>query len=246
LRNQGIVPQSIWLHEFAGHTDGSRKEVRVALGTSSLSDDFITPKPEKLIQQVLLIATNEGDLVLDSFLGSGTTAAVAHKMHRCYIGIEMGEHAITHCQPRLRKVVDGEQGGISKAVNWQGGGGFHFYRLGASIFDTDGNINPEIRFPNLAAHIWFYETKTAYKPKESESPLLGVYGGVAYYLLCDGILLRGKPIVGGNVLTRPLLAKLPRFEGRKVIYGETSRISKAALDAMQIQFKQTPYDVKVR
>ena len=81
---------------------------------------------------------------MDSFLGSGTTAAVAHKMGRHYIGVEMGDHAVTHCQPRLQKVVDGEQGGISKAVNWQGGGGFTFCRLGATVFDEYGMIDKAI------------------------------------------------------------------------------------------------------
>jgi adenine-specific DNA-methyltransferase len=238
---QGTVPLSVLLHDDVGGNTEAKKEVRI------FNDEnvFATPKPERLLERVLQIATNEGDLVLDSFLGSGTTAAVAHKMNRRYIGIEMGEHAVTHCQPRLQKVVDGEQGGISKAVNWQGGGGFHFYRLSASIFDTDGNINADIRFPHLAAHIWFYETKTAYKALESKSPLLGVHEDVAYYLLYNGIL-GDKTVNGGNVLTRPLMAKLPPFEGRKVIYGEISRISKEQLDQLQIRFKQTPYDVKVR
>ena len=86
-------------------------------------------KPESLIQRVLAIASNEGDIVLDSFLGSGTTAAVAQKMHRHWIGIELGDHAYTHCKVRLDKVVDGEQSGISKYVNWQGGGGYKFYEL---------------------------------------------------------------------------------------------------------------------
>ncbi len=99
---------------------------------------FATPKPERLIERILYIATNPGDWVLDSFLGSGTTAAVAHKMGRHYIGVEMGDHAVTHCQPRLQKVVDGEQGGISKAVNWQGGGGFTFCRLGAGRLAAEG------------------------------------------------------------------------------------------------------------
>lgn len=86
-------------------------------------------KPESLIKQVLEMATEEGDLVLDSFLGSGTTAATAHKMGRRWIGIEMGEHAYTHCKVRLDNVIAGEQGGISKEVGWQGGGGYKFYEL---------------------------------------------------------------------------------------------------------------------
>lgn len=205
---------------------------------------FATAKSQKIMQLVLSVATNPNDLVLDSFLGSGTTAAVAHKMGRRWIGIEMGDHAVTHCQPRLQKVVDGEQGGISEAVNWQGGGGFRFYKLGAEIFDANGNINPAIRFNHLAAHIWFCETKTAYT-SQKQSPLLGVHDGVAYYLLYNGIL-GDKSVSGGNVLTNPLLKKLPAHDGLKVIYGETSRISAERLKALNIIFKQTPYDVKAR
>jgi adenine-specific DNA-methyltransferase len=95
--------------------------------------------------------------VLDSFLGSGTTAAVAHKMGRRWIGIEMGDHAVTHCQPRLAKVIAGEQGGISAAVGWQGGGAFRFFRLGEAVFDENGQIRGDIDFPALAAHVWFSE-----------------------------------------------------------------------------------------
>ena len=112
-------------------------------------------KPEGLIKRIIELFSEEGDLVLDSFLGSGTTAAVAHKMGRRYIGIEMGEHAVTHCVPRLNRVIEGEQGGISKSVGWQGGGGFRFYRLGPPVFDEDGRIQPDVHFPVLAAHVWF-------------------------------------------------------------------------------------------
>lgn len=95
-------------------------------------------KPESLLERVLTLATDEGDLVLDSFLGSGTTAAVAHKMGRKWIGIELGDHCYTHCEPRLQKVVDGtDQGGISKAINWQGGGGYKFYELAPSLLKKD-------------------------------------------------------------------------------------------------------------
>jgi adenine-specific DNA-methyltransferase len=146
-----------------------------------------TPKPERLIERALTIATNPGDLVLDSFLGSGTTTAVAHKMERKYIGIELGDHAVTHCAPRLQKVIEGEQGGISKTCKWEGGGGFRFFRLGESVFDEAGQINPDIRFPTLAAHIWFSETHTPWTGK-GKSPLLGVHNGVVYYLLYNGIL----------------------------------------------------------
>ncbi|MET4000275.1 site-specific DNA-methyltransferase [Marinobacterium sp. MBR-109] len=240
LKNaNGVVPWTWWPHEEAGHTDEAKKEANSIFG-SEIS--FGTPKPERLIHRILHIATNPGDLVLDSFLGSATTAAVAHKMKRRYIGIELGEHAVTHCQPRLVKVVDGEQGGISKSVDWQGGGGFRFYKLGQTVFDSYGYINPEVRFDALAAHIWFAETRSP-KPPAEKSPLLGLHNGVAYYLLYNGILGDRRP-QGGNVLTSKVLELLPPHDGPKVIYGETTRLGPERLKQQQITFKQIPYDVR--
>lgn len=95
-------------------------------------------KPERLIQRCIAITTKPGDLIFDSFLGSGTTAAVAHKMGRCWIGVELGDHCYTHCVPRLKKICDGtDQGGISKSVGWKGGGGFKFYELAPSLLKKD-------------------------------------------------------------------------------------------------------------
>lgn len=209
-------------------------------------------KPERLIQRILGIHTSPGDLVLDSFLGSGTTAAVAHKMGRRYIGIEMGDHARTHCAPRLNNVVEGEQSGISKAENWQGGGGFRFYKLGPAVFDEEGHIRQTIRFPVLAAHVWFSETDRPWDGG-SDSPLLGIRDGRAYALLYNGILGDKRP-GGGNVLTRATLALIrediaklaPDFDGPLTVYGEQSRLTPATLDRERITFKQTPYDVKAR
>ncbi|MDF2182571.1 site-specific DNA-methyltransferase [Neptuniibacter sp. CAU 1671] len=238
---EGMVPWTWWPHDEAGHTDEAKREGH-RLFSAELS--FGTPKPERLIERILHIATNPNDLVLDSFLGSGTTAAVAHKMKRRYIGIEMGEHAQTHCQPRLAKVIGGEQGGISKAVNWQGGGGFHYYRLGPSVFDEFGAIRPEVRFADLATHLWFLETKQPLQ-KQTDTPLLGVHNGTAYYLLYNGILGDRRP-QGGNVLTNTILDSLPTHSGPKVIYGESSRLGPARLAQEQISFKQIPYDVRTR
>ncbi len=242
---EGVVPWTWWPSNEAGHTDESKKEIHSLFGKV---DAFDTPEPERLMQRVLHIATNEGDLVLDSFLGSGTTAAVAHKMGRRYIGIEMGEHATTHCAPRLKKVIEGEQGGISRVVNWQGGGGFRFYTLGESVFDEDGAINPKVRFAALAAHIWFSETGWALG-KKARRPFLGIHDGVAYALLYNGIL-GDKRVNGGNVLIRPILKLLREqakgFEGPWVIYGEMSRLSPETLRAEGVTVKQTPYDIRAR
>lgn len=239
---EGFVPWTWWPHDEVGHTDESKKEIHALFGRT---DAFDTPKPERLLRRVIEIASNPGDIVLDCYLGSGTTAAVAHKMGRRYIGIEMGEHAITHCVPRMKKVVDGEQGGISETVGWKGGGGFRFYRLGSQVFDEQGHIHPSIRFDHLAAHVWFAETRTPIHQKRKQSPLLGKHGETAYYLLYNGIL-GDKRADGGNVLTRKVLAELPAHDGPKVIYGESSRLSTATLKQLGIIFKQTPYDVKAR
>ena len=131
-------------------------------------DPFQTPKPEQLIKQILSIASNPDDLVLDSFLGSGTTAAVAHKMGRRYIGIEMGEHAYTHCKKRLDMVISGEdKGGITKSTGWTSGGGYRFYELAPTLINTDefgeAVINPEYSADMLAAAMALHEGFT-YEP----------------------------------------------------------------------------------
>ncbi|MEN9841048.1 MAG: hypothetical protein RL376_848 [Verrucomicrobiota bacterium] len=128
-------------------------------------------KPEALIKRVLELSTNPGDLVLDSFLGSGTTAAVAHKMGRRWIGIELGEHCHTHCIPRLRKVIDGEDAsGITEAVGWKGGGGFRYYRLAPSLLTQDkwGQwvISKDYNAPMLAEAVCKHENFT-YAPSET-------------------------------------------------------------------------------
>lgn len=228
--------------DVVGETKNLTKEGNVVFNNGK--------KPELLIARILEMSTNPNDLVLDSFLGSGTTAAVAHKMGRRYIGIEMGNHAITHCVPRLKAVIDGEQGGISKSVNWQGGGGFRFYKLGEQVFDADGCINENISFENLSAHIWFTETKTPFNKPAQKSTYLGTCDNVSYALLYNGIL-RDKRVDGGNVLTNKTFnvilddMKHQPYE-KLVIYGESSRISPARLKTLHIEFKQTPYDIKAR
>jgi adenine-specific DNA-methyltransferase len=132
---EGYVPWTWWPHDEVGHTDESKKEIHALFGKV---DAFDTPKPERLLKRVLEIATNPGDLVLDSFAGSGTTGAVAHKMGRRWILVELGEHCHTHIIPRLKKVIDGEDpGGITQAVGWKGGGGFRYYRLAPSLLERD-------------------------------------------------------------------------------------------------------------
>jgi len=131
---QGIACQTIWKYVDVGHNQEAKKEVIKFNST----DIFATPKPERLMQRIIHLATNEGDLVLDSFAGSGTTGAVAHKMKRRWIMIENGEHCHTHIVPRLRKVIDGtDAGGVTAATGWQGGGGFRYFNLAPSLLEKD-------------------------------------------------------------------------------------------------------------
>jgi adenine-specific DNA-methyltransferase len=189
----------------------------------------------------------------------------------------MGEQAKTHCAARLQKVIDGEQGGISEAVGWKGGGGFRFFKLGEAIFDSERRIKPEISFENLAAHIYFTETKTPLNKfpqitqinadsektnlrssaKSADSPFLGVHDGTAYALLYNGIL-GDKRIDGGNVLTHTTLNHIMHdideaaekkgeelVFNKLVVYGEATRLTHVSLVNNNIEFKQTPYDIKV-
>lgn len=166
---EGFVPWTWWPHDEVGHTDEAKKEMQAIYGKA---DVFITPKPERLLRRVLHIATNPGDLVLDSFAGSGTTGAVAHKMGRRWIMVELGEHCHTHIIPRLKKVIDGQDpGGITETVGWKGGGGFRYYKLAPSLLEKDkwGNwvINKEYNAAMLAEALCKLEGFT-YAPSETE------------------------------------------------------------------------------
>ena len=263
-----VPPTNLFEYKDVGHTDEAKKEVLKVFDGQS---PFATPKPERLIKRVLEIATDEGDLVMDSFLGSGTTTAVAHKMGRRWIGIEMGDHAKTHCAVRMKKVIDGEQGGISKAVKWNGGGGFRFYELGEPLLDERGQIAESIPYDVLAAHIWWQDTghgwneckienvkckvgdtslRASASLREIKSPVLGIHEGVAYALLYNGIL-HDRSVNGGNVLTRQTLGvikeDLGQAEYRKlVVYGEWNKLGEERLKDEKIEFRQTPYDVVTR
>lgn len=131
----GMTPHNWWPHQEVGHTDEAKKESIALFGAEKV---FSTPKPERLIQRILQLATNPGDLVLDSFAGSGTTGAVAHKIGRRWIMVELGEHCDTHILPRMKKVIDGhDKGGITEAAGWKGGGGFRYFNLAPSLLEQD-------------------------------------------------------------------------------------------------------------
>ena len=165
---QGRTPDTWWVSADVGHNQEAKREVK----NFNPEEVFSTPKPERFIQRILHLSTNTGDLVLDSFAGSGTTGAVAHKMGRRWIMVELGDHCHSHVIPRLKKVIDGEDaGGISESVDWKGGGGFRYYKLAPSLLEKDkwGQwvINKTYDANMLAAAICKHEGFT-YRPSETE------------------------------------------------------------------------------
>lgn len=168
LADDGTPCPTVWLHSDAGNNHEAREEVKAF----NPDNPFDTPKPEKLLHRIIHLATKPGDIVLDSFAGSGTTGAVAHKMGRRWIMVELGQHCETHVAPRLKKVINGEDsGGVTEAVGWQGGGGFRFYKLAPSLIVNDrwGNpvINPEYDAVNLTQALCKLEGFN-YAPSEAQ------------------------------------------------------------------------------
>ena len=164
-----LVPTTIWMHEEVGNNREAKQEVTRIFGRE---DIFSTPKPERLVQRILHIATDLGDWVLDSFAGSGTTGAAAHKMGRHWVMVELGEHCRSHVVPRLKKVIDGDDpGGITQDVGWEGGGGFRFYTLAPSLLQNDsfGNliVSKKYNAAMLAEALCKLEGFT-YAPSETE------------------------------------------------------------------------------
>ena len=164
----GLVPRTWWPHTEVGHSQEAKREIQ-ALYPDTIP--FDTPKPERLLQRVIEMSSNPGDWVLDSFGGSGTTGAVAHKMGRRWIMVELGEHCHTHIIPRITKVIDGaDLGGVTEAVAWKGGGGFRYYRLAPSLLEKDkwGNwvINQKFNAAMLAEAVCKLEGFT-YAPSDT-------------------------------------------------------------------------------
>lgn len=239
----GLVPRTWWPHNEAGHTQDAKRELQAIFPETV---PFATPKPTRLIDRILQIASNSGDIVMDSFAGSGTTGHSVLKLNaadggnRKFILVEM-EPGICRdiTAERVRRVAGGYTNAKGEAVEGLGGG-FQYCRLSKEpLFDATGAVREDVRFAQLAEFVWFAETGTGFTGK-ANSPLLGVHDGVAVYLLYNGIL-KDKSADGGNVLTAPVLALLPPHDGPKVIYAAASRLGAPRLQRERIAFKQTPY-----
>ncbi|WP_211208007.1 site-specific DNA-methyltransferase [Effusibacillus pohliae] len=199
-------------------------------------------KPERLLAMLLKHFTDEGDIVVDSFAGSGTTAAVAQKMRRRWIAIEMTDICFTHTLPRLTRVVNGEDfTGVSKEYEWEGGSGFVFCELGESLFNEVGLLKDRVTYKDLARHIFFTETGEPLGDiSDNRNNFIGESKGKLYYLFFDE---SGQD----TFLTQEIVDSLPPFDGRqRIIFANGCRVSSSLLNVYGIVFKQIPYEIKVK
>ncbi len=233
----GLVPTTIWFRDEVGDNQEAKQELKKVSEDSA--ELFNTPKPTRLIERILQLSTEANDIILDSFAGSGTTGHTVLKMNqaggnRKFILVEMDKEVCSNiaCN-RLKSAV--------KEHN----GGFCYVDLGTTLFDAEDKIRESVKFADLAAHVFFTETGLPIpKRTHGASPFLGIANGTAYYLLFNGILGDKTPD-GGNILTGKVLAGLPGYDGRKVIFGEGCRLGSVRLRREQITFKQLPYEIKI-
>jgi len=258
LSNMGdVVPRSFWKYEDCGHTQEARSQLLDIVHECP----FITPKPTRLIQRILQIATDKDSLILDSFAGSGTTGhAVLNQNaedggNRRFILVEMDESIARNITAeRVRRVCEGYTNGKGKEVAGLGGS-FQFCCLSNEpLFQADGPIRTDVTFAQLAEFVWFMETGTglaqsALLKRKKPTPFLGKYKACAVFLLYNGIL-KDKSDPGGNVLNSRTLdvlhEALPDFDGPRVVYGARSRFDKQKLAKLGITFHQLPYELAVK
>jgi site-specific DNA-methyltransferase (adenine-specific)/adenine-specific DNA-methyltransferase len=248
----GVVPQTLWLWKEVGSTRHSKQELSEVMAAGASQDLFITPKPTQLLDRILQIGTNPGDLILDSFAGSGTTGHAVLKLNqtnsemppRHFILGEMeGDVARNVAAERVRRVAQGYTNAKGERVEGLGGG-FRYAELGDPLFDHNGKIRETVTFLELARHVYFVETGEPLPGEHvTASPLIGARSGVGVYLLYNGIL-RDRSANGGNVLTRSTLASLPPFDGQKVIYCAGNLLGAERLQKERVIVRQTPYEIK--
>lgn len=253
---EGFVPWTWWPHDEVGHTDESRKEIQDILGTQTAFD---TPKPTRLIQRILQIASDKDSLILDSFAGSGTTGHAVIKQNvedqgnRQFILVEMDDEIARNVtSERVKRIAKGYVNADGNKVEGLGGA-FQFCRLSNDpLFKADGSIRADVGFAQLAEFVWFIETGTGLTingGRKRSSPLLGIHDGKAVFLFYNGIL-KDKSDAGGNVLNSRTLAVvdklLPDHKGERIVYGARTRFDKTKLLALGITFSQLPYELAVK
>lgn len=256
--SEGTNVWTWWTNDEVGHNQEATKEVLEIINTSAT---FETPKPSRLIQRILQIASDKDSLILDSFAGSGTTGHAVLKQNaedggnRRFILVEMDEGIAQNVtSERVKRVSTGYTNAKGKEIEGLGGG-FQYCRLSDEpLFKADGPIRADVTFAQLAEFVWFMETGTglaqsALPKRKKHTPYLGMYNDRAVFLLYNGIL-KDKSDIGGNVLNSRTLEiltdALPDFEGERVVYGARSRFDKKKLAALGITFHQLPYELAVK
>jgi site-specific DNA-methyltransferase (adenine-specific)/adenine-specific DNA-methyltransferase len=242
----GVVPRSFFHYDDAGHTQEARTEILSILPGSS----FTTPKATRLIERIIQLGTQQGDLILDSFAGSGTTGQAVLQLNkqdggnRRFMLVEMEPHiAKDVTAERVRRVAQGYTN--TKGEEEKGlGGGFRYCELGDPIFDAGGKIRPSVTFGELARHVFFTETgRPLPRERVPDTPFIEECNGVGVYLLYNGVL-KDRSANGGNILNRSILASLPPFDGQKVIYCAGNLLGAERLQKERVIIKQTPYEIK--
>jgi len=246
--SSGVRAWTWWTNQECGHNQEAKKEINEIIGHDV---PFDTPKPTRLIQRILQIATDQDALILDSFAGSGTTGHAVLKQNaedggnRRFILVEMDDNIARNVTAeRVRRVAQGYTNGKDQTVEGLGGS-FQFCTLSKDpLFTAEGQIRSDVTFAQLAEFVWFVETGTGLTSPAGSSPLLGTHEGRAIYLLYNGIL-KDKSVAGGNVLTGAVYDILPPHDGPKIIFAAACRLGAARLAREQIIFKQTPYALAV-
>lgn len=238
LKNaDGVVPNTWWPFEFAGHTDSAKKEFKTIFSGDDVAGRFDTPKPSTLIERILQLGSNPGDIILDSFAGSGTTAHAVLNLNkqdggnRRFILIEMEEYAEKITAERVRRVMNGYSGQEGT------GGDFNYCTLGERLFDDSGNLNPVVATEQVRQYIWFTETKGTTLPSfnEAEPYRLGIHEGTAYYFCYNPELV--------TTLDYDLLGTFQTRAKQYIVYADSCILSDEYLQQKHIIFKKIPRDI---
>ena len=232
---EGLPPSNLWIDlELTSHTRRAKNELKRIFPEIKTVDLFSTPKPTGLIEYILSIATNDGDLVLDSFAGSGTTAHAVLNMNkrdggnRQFILVEMMDYAETITAERVRRVMDGY--GDTPGTD----GGFDYYELGKPLMLEDGNLNEAVDTDKIREYIWYMETRVEYAPQAAPY-LLGTMAGAAYYFYYQR--------EGVTTLNTDFLARIGTWAERYIIYADRCALSDDELKRYGITFKKIPRDI---
>ena len=234
--SEGLVPWTWWPHEEVGHTDESRKEIQTIFGTQTAFD---TPKPTRLIERIIHIATNENDFVLDSFAGSGTTAHavkrinIKDKSNRKFILVEMEDYANDVTAERVKRVSNGYGEGTKTTEGI--GGAFDYYELGLPLFDANQNLNEEVGIEKIREYIWYSETRTSYQVSDKEDYYLGDMDQSVYYFIYEKDRL--------TTLDYDSLDLIKTKGEQYIVYADNCLLPKEFMAKKNIIFKKIPRDI---